>query len=121
MADVSLKNISKVYPDQVVAVKKANNPDIILIIGLYDSKSSEYQRFTELQTPIFQVKSFSLMVMDLAGNHTNTLVCTGFTSDNDSILQAYNPVIDKNRISFSKIIDLQTDGTIFVQQAQKHV
>lgn len=111
---------SDTYEDQVVAVKKANNPDIILIIGLYDSKSSEYQRFTELQTPIFQVKSFSLMVMDLAGNHTNTLVCTGFTSDNDSILQAYNPVIDKNRISFSKIIDLQTDGTIFVQQAQRN-
>lgn len=108
------------YEDQVIAIKKANNPNIILIVGLYDSKSSEYRRFTELQTPIFQVKTFSLMVMDLAGNHTNTLVCTGFTSNNDSILQAYNPIMERNKISFSKIVDLQTDGTIFIQQAQRN-
>ena len=108
------------YEDQVIAVKKANNPNIVLIVALYNSKSSEYQRFTELQTPIFQVKTFSLMVMDLAGNHTNTLVCTGFASNNDSIFQAYNPVIERNKVSFSKIVDLQTDGTIFVQQAQRN-
>ena len=60
------------------------------------------------------------MIMDLAGNHTNTLVCTGFTSNNDSILQAYNPKIERNRLSFTKIIDLQTDGTIFIQQAQRN-
>ena len=111
---------SDTYEDQVIAVKKANNPNIVLVIGLYNSKSSEYQRYTEIQTPIFQVKTFSLMVMDLAGNHTNTLVCTGFASNNDSIFQAYNPVLDRNRVSFSKIVDLQTDGTIFVQQAQRN-
>ena len=111
---------SDTYEDQVIAVKKANNPNIVLVIGLYNSKTSEYQRYTEIQTPIFQVKTFSLMVMDLAGNHTNTLVCTGFASNNDSIFQAYNPVLDHNRVSFSKIVDLQTDGTIFVQQAQRN-
>ena len=111
---------SDTYEDQVIAVKKANNPNIVLVIGLYNSKTSEYQRYTEIQTPIFQVKTFSLMVMDLAGNHTNTLVCTGFASNNDSIFQAYNPVLDRNRVSFSKIVDLQTDGTIFVQQAQRN-
>ncbi len=111
---------SDTYEDQIIAVKKANNPSIVLVVALYNSKISEYQRFTELQTPIFQVKTFSLMTMDLAGNHTNTLVCTGFASNNDSILQAYNPVVEKNRFSFSKIVDLQTDGTIFIQQAQRN-
>ncbi len=111
---------SDTFEDQVVAVKKANNPDIVIIIGLYNSKTSEYQRFTEIQTSIFQVKTFSLMTMDLAGNHTNTLVCTGFSSNNDSILQAYNPKTSKNRFSLVKIIDLKTDGTIFIQQAQRN-
>ena len=60
------------------------------------------------------------MTMDLAGNHTNTLVCTGFSSNNDSILQAYNPKSEKNRFSIVKIIDLKTDGTIFIQQAQRN-
>ena len=108
------------FEDQIIAVKKANKPNIVLIIGLYNSKTSEYQRFTEIQTSIFQVKTFSLMTMDLAGNHTNTLVCTGFSSNNDSILQAYNPKSEKNRFSIVKIIDLKTDGTIFIQQAQRN-
>ena len=111
---------SDTFEDQIVAVKKANNPNIVIIIGLYNSKTSEYQRFTEIQTSIFQVKTFSLMTMDLAGNHTNTLVCTGFSSNNDSILQAYNPKIERNRFSIVKIIDLKTDGTIFIQQAQRN-
>ena len=111
---------SDTFEDQIVAVKKANNPNIVIIIGLYNSKTSEYQRFTEIQTSIFQVKTFSLMTMDLAGNHTNTLVCTGFSSNNDSILQAYNPKSEKNRFSIVKIIDLKTDGTIFIQQAQRN-
>lgn len=111
---------SDTFEDQIIAVKKANNPNIVLVIGLYNSKSSEYERFTEIQTPIFQVKTFNIMIMDLAGNHTNSLVCTGFTSNNDSILQAYNPKIERNRLSFTKIIDLQTDGTIFIQQAQRN-
>ena len=108
------------FEDQIIAVKKANKPNIVLIVGLYNSKTSEYQRFTEIQTSIFQVKTFSLMTMDLAGNHTNTLVCTGFSSNNDSILQAYNPKSEKNRFSIVKIIDLKTDGTIFIQQAQRN-
>ena len=111
---------SDTFEDQIVAVKKANNPNIVIIIGLNNSKTSEYQRFTEIQTSIFQVKTFSLMTMDLAGNHTNTLVCTGFSSNNDSILQAYNPKSEKNRFSIVKIIDLKTDGTIFIQQAQRN-
>ena len=111
---------SDTFEDQIIAVKKANKPNIVLIIGLYNSKTSEYQRFTEIQTSIFQVKTFSLMTMDLAGNHTNTLVCTGFSSNNDSILQAYNPKSEKNRFSVVKIIDLKTDGTIFIQQAQRN-
>ena len=111
---------SDTFEDQIVAVKKANNPNIVIIIGLYNSKTSEYQRFTEIQTSIFQVKTFSLMTMDLAGNHTNTLVCTGFSSNNDSILHAYNPKTEKNRFSIVKIIDLKTDGTIFIQQAQRN-
>ena len=111
---------SDTFEDQIVAVKKANNPNIVIIIGLYNSKTSEYQRFTEIQTSIFQVKTFSLMTMDLAGNHTNTLVCTGFSSNNDSILQAYNPKVERNRFSIVKIIDLKTDGTIFIQQAQRN-
>ena len=97
---------SDTFEDQIVAVKKANNPNIVIIIGLYNSKTSEYQRFTEIQTSIFQVKTFSLMTMDLAGNHTNTLVCTGFSSNNDSILQAYNPKVERNRFSIVKIVDL---------------
>ncbi len=111
---------SDTFEDQVIAVKKANNPNIVIIIGLYNSKTSEYQRFTEIQTEIFQVKTFSLMTMDLAGNHTNTLVCTGFSSNNDSILLAYNPKTERNKFSLVKIVDLQTDGTIFIQQAQRN-
>ena len=112
--------LSTINGNEALNLFYANNPDIVIIIGLYNSKTSEYQRFTEIQTSIFQVKTFSLMTMDLAGNHTNTLVCTGFSSNNDSILQAYNPKTSKNRFSLVKIIDLKTDGTIFIQQAQRN-
>lgn len=107
------------FEDQIIAIKKANNPNIILIIGLYNVNSGIYERTLEIQTEVFQVKTFTMMAMDLIGNHQNALVFTGFSANNESILQAYSPTQTHRSFNVVKIADLLTDGTIFIQQAPR--
>ncbi len=107
------------FEDQVIGVKKGNNPNIIVIFGLYNQKKNNYERVMEVQTNISQVKTLNLMTMDLIGNHTNALIFTGIAENNDSVLQAYVAKKGSKNGKLVKIVDFQTDGSIFIQQVTR--
>ncbi|MCR5045961.1 MAG: pallilysin-related adhesin [Treponema sp.] len=98
--------------DEILVVRKAGNPFLYLIIGLYNSQSTLYDRISELKTEITQFKSFSYNGMDVTGDHRIALVYQGFTDDGNSVLQMYFC----SRRGLTKIGDFKSDGTIFIQQ-----
>lgn len=98
--------------DEILVVKKAGNPFLYLIIGLYNPQTTLYDRVSELKTEVTQFKSFSYNGMDVAGDHRTALVYQGFTDDGSSVLQMYYC----SRRGLTKIGDFKSDGTIFIQQ-----
>lgn len=108
------------YDDQVNAVKTMDSPFISLIIGLYNPKTSAYERKAELSTEIKQTQTFSYTGMDLNGEHRTSLVYQGFAENGDSIVKAYFISNWNNNFSLRKIVDLRGDGTIFIQQVDRY-
>lgn len=98
--------------DEILVVKKAGNPYLYLIIGLYNSATTLYDRVSELKTEVTQFKSFSYNGMDVTGDHRTALVYQGFTDDGSAVLQMYFC----SRRGLTKIGDFKSDGTIFIQQ-----
>ena len=98
--------------DEILVVRKAGNPYLYLIIGLYNSQSALYDRVSELRTEVTQFKSFSYNGMDVTGDHRTALVYQGFTDDGHAVLQMHFC----SRRGMTKIGDFKSDGTIFIQQ-----
>jgi hypothetical protein len=107
------------YDDQIVAVKRPNTPSIVVLTGLFNPLLSLYERSGEIVTTVTQVKTFTFYCMDITGEHKNALVYTGFTDSNQSVLQAFSGTIQNRLISFTKIADIKSDGTIFIQQVDR--
>ncbi len=106
------------YEDQVIAVKKANNPYIVIVTGLYNLNRMTYERFFQYQTKISQSKTFSLSTMDLTGSQKSNLIYTGFTDQNESVLEAFTLVPISPGYELRQIVSLYSEGTILIQQPQ---
>lgn len=104
------------YDDQIISVKNSDSRFITLIVGLYNPVYSSYERTVVLPTTIDQVQSFSYYVQDITATHTNTIVVTGFDSNNNSIMKIYMPSRTSRKLSLDCVLDLSIDGTIFIQQ-----
>lgn len=104
------------YEDQIIAVKKYNNPFIFIVVGLYNSLKMEYDRVIEYQTPISQTRTFSLSVLDLTASGQNAILYTGFTDKNNSFLQAFHLQKTNGLSLFVELVSLESDGSIFLQQ-----
>lgn len=108
------------YDDQINAIKKTNNPYIFLLIGLYNPFRGQYDRTTEIKTEIIQTQTFSFTCMDIIGNHTNTLIYSGFSETGESIMKIFLPQKSGNNFSIDMIGDFRSDGSIFVQQLDRY-
>jgi len=104
------------YEDQVIGIKRASNPEIIVIFGEYNPKKSSYERTIEIQTRITQVKTFNFSAMDLLGTHVDAIIFSGFSENNNSIMQGFIPIKSGSSVKLKKIVDFDIDGTILIQQ-----
>lgn len=108
------------FDDQVNAIKTMDSPYISLVVGLYNQKTSAYERKAVLATEIIQFQTFSYTGMDLTGEHKTALVYQGVAENGDSILKAFFISNYNDRFSIRTIADLRGDGTIFIQQVDRY-
>lgn len=106
------------YEDQIIAIKKANSSFITLIIGLYKPQLTLYERSIEIPTEISQVKTFSFTTLDITGERLPTLIYTGFTDSNESVLQAFNPDTSDS-FNVKQIVNLKSTGSIFIESSNR--
>ena len=106
------------FEDQAIVVRKANNPKLQLAVGIYDSKTENYDRKVSFATEVEQVKTFSCYGLDLTGKNRNALVYQGFDPTGNSVLRAYfiNYEGEKNAYSLQLLADLKSNGAIYLQQ-----
>ena len=106
--------------DQINMVKNTSSPYIVLIVGLYDSKTGTYTRSNYLATQITQMKTFACTSMDVIGNHKNSLVYQGVTDSGNVVLKIFEGTRNKNgEFVLKPIGDFEADGTIFIQQTPR--
>lgn len=106
--------------DQICVVRRTGNPYLILLICLYNTTTATYSRAAEIQTKISQVNTFTFSSTDIIGEHKNALVYTGFTNENQTIMEVFLPTIFNNtNISFEKIASISSDGTLTIQEVAR--
>ena len=108
------------FEDQVNAIKTNTSPYISLIIGLYNPKTSVYERMGVIATKIIQTKTFAYTGMDITGEHKISLVYQGFAENGNSILQAYFITKQNDKLKLNQIANFEGDGTIFIQQLDRY-
>ncbi|GMO56461.1 MAG: hypothetical protein Ta2A_01690 [Treponemataceae bacterium] len=108
------------YSDQINAVRKNSRSTIVLIIGIYNARRNVCVRTEEITTVITQVRTFSYSVMDITGEHTNSIIYSGVAPNGDTVMQIFNSSGDENRFVLNKIGDFRSDGTIFIQQLDRY-
>ena len=105
--------------DQISAVKKTGKENVFLLIGIYDANTNSYVRSAEIETKITKFSTFALSFTDLVGNHTNSIIYTGFSDDNRTILCAYQPLEHNGTFNLIQIADLSSEGTFSIQEPQR--
>lgn len=106
--------------DQICAIKKANDPRIILIPGMQNPLTGVYTRLNTITTGITQARTLMLYTLDLTGEHTNTIVVSGISQDNMQVFAAYLPETDQNgQTLLEPIINLRADGSITIQDINR--
>ncbi len=105
--------------DQVCAVRRSGNPHIILLVAIYNNNTQEYEQSLQIETEIQQINTLSVSATDVIGEHKNALVYTGFTQDNNTVLQIYQSDFHFGRASWTKIADLKSEGTISIEESTR--
>ncbi len=105
--------------DQIIAIRKANSPNLFLIVGLYNPNTNSYERSAEISTEISKIRTFSYTGIDMIGDHRMALVYQGVKSNGDSVMQIFICTKKRGFVEVQNIGNFSSDGTIFIQQSER--
>ncbi len=108
------------YDDQINTIRSMTSPYIKIIVGLYNPYKGQYERSAIIDTEIIQTRTFSYTCMDIIGNHRNVLSYSGFLEDGNSVMKLFLPEKRDTGLMMNVIGDFRSDGTIFIQQMDRH-
>jgi hypothetical protein len=108
------------YDDQINAIHREGQPNIIILIGIYDPGQNVYVRAEEIDTGIANEQSFSFSCMDIIGEHRNSLVYSGLTANADYLMQVFLGSGNAANFRLGLIGNFRTNGTFFIQQVDRY-
>jgi hypothetical protein len=117
------------YDDEVITVRRSGSENFMIIPGLFNPETADYDRLATIPTTISKIRTFSLSGMDLTGDHQNALIYQGVADDENYVMQIFlwNPNggtgdyedVEGVRGALVRIGDFVSDGTIFIQQTER--
>ncbi len=120
VTNISLDFNDDYYTDQIVAVKDSADPVIKILVCLFNPNFGSFERTYKIVTDIQQTDSFSLDVLDITGTHTNSIIASGLTENNESLLYAWLEQTNFSSVSFKQIAAIKADGTTLVHQIARN-
>lgn len=105
--------------DQIISIRKNNSPSIYLVTGIFNPKKKIYERKSEIETEITQTNTFSFSVLDMTGDHINSLTYTGLNEKQETVLKVFLPEFSDKKFKYDTIAEFSADATIFIQQLQR--
>ncbi len=107
--------------DQVNICKVANNPYIVLIIALYNTKKNIYERKAYIPTNVTQMQTFLCTNIDVLGNHHKALVYQGDTENGHAVMRIYMGSRNKkDEFKLTLIGDFDSDERVFIEQSERN-
>lgn len=108
-------------PDQICAVKNVTDSAVYLIPALQNPLTGEYVRGTSIKTGVTQSRTLLFYIIDVIGDHSDSLVYTGMTGDNMQLLSVYAPTVSiDGKIQYHAIADLRSDGPITIRELGRY-
>lgn len=107
------------FDDEIVVIKQAGNPNFLIVPALYNTVTQLYQRLEPIPTKISSTKTFSLVGLDVIGNHKNALIYQGVDENDNSLMEIFTCQESDGELTFVNIGDFVSDGTIFIQQTER--
>lgn len=107
------------YDDEVAVVRKPSEKNFVIVPAIYNPETIEYERLNEIPTKTSNTKIFSLMGLDVTGNHKNALIYQGENDKENMIMQMFMCEQFENGLELVDIGDFESDGTIFIQQTER--
>lgn len=107
--------------DQICAVKNVTDSAIYLLPGIQTPITGEYIRGTAIKTGVTQSRTLLFYIMDIIGDHTEALICSGMTAENQQLLSVYLPEqAAEGKISYRAVADLRADGPISIRVTERY-
>lgn len=104
--------------EQVIALKEESRPEspIRVVYADFDENTGAYQRVWEADSAATKPRTFSVFVKDLIGDRSFCIVATGMNEAGEQTITAFRkaPPVGGTPGTFSKIAELQTDGSVSV-------
>lgn len=109
------------FDDEIAIVRKTSSAYMWIIVGIYNTENSIYERIDEIQTEITRTRTFSYSGMDITGNHRNELIYQGETDSGTYVMKiySYENNQDEDSKKLKNIGEFFSDGTIFIQQTER--
>lgn len=112
-ADINKDGMS----DQICAVKKNSDTNVYLVPGLQNPLTKNYSRLEAIRTGVTQTRTLLLYSLDIVGDHSSALVCSGMTADNLQLMTVYLPSVGSDGTpTFASVADIRADGTIDLKE-----
>jgi len=111
------------YDDEVITVRRTGSENFIIVPGLFNPETADYDRLTDIPTAISKIRTFSISGMDLTGDHQNALIYQGVDNEENYVMSLFlwesAGTENENEGSLINIGSFISDGTIFVQQTER--
>lgn len=106
--------------DQVIALKRAAEPNVYLVAAIHNPLTGQPERVAEIKTGVTQVRTLAFYAMDVVGDRSNALVYSGMTQENLQLLAVYLPATGQDgKTALRAVADLRSDGPIAVQEVRR--
>lgn len=109
--------------EQIIVFKRRDDPDdlIRLLVVAYDPIRSSWIRAWEGVTAATSVRSFSVYVDDLVGDHEQEIVAFGINNDGEQTLDVFRRTSDMLGLglSYAPILSITADVTIEVEKVPR--
>jgi hypothetical protein len=100
-------------------VHDAARPLYITCIG-YDEQSRKYKRLWDTPTAATRSETISLFTQDLIGDRNNCIIVTGMNNQYEHTMTIFRrSYLSERGQPFSKIAELQIDGSIVIQETSR--
>ena len=107
------------FDDQIVVSKDSDFGEAVLTVKVYNSDTGNFDACEPVDTGITHTESFSVLVLDLLGNHSKSIVALGHNLDGEMVLSAFLVDLFFGKVKLHPIAHITASENITILQSER--